>query len=109
MNNSKNINYKEYKKILFEMNDDNSSSIQENINNNTNIANNENNNKNLISNINATVESSLLSNLNEIYGFNNIKNEYIFNSLNTSVLSDFSLIQKDKNSQTQNSKYLKNR
>jgi hypothetical protein len=86
------------------MNDDNSSSIQENINNNTN---NENIKKNLISNINVTVESSLLSNLNEIYGFNNVKNEYIFNSLNTSVLSDFSLVEKDKNNQIQNPKYFK--
>ena len=86
------------------MNDENSSSIQGNINDNIN---NDNNKKNLLNNINITIEPSLISNLNDIYGNNILKNEYTFDSLNTNVLSDFSLYQKAKTYQTHNSKLFK--
>ena len=86
------------------MNDDNTSSIQYNINDNIK---NDNKKKILQNNINITIESSLISNLKEIYGCNIIKNEYIFDSLNTNVLSDFSLLQKEKNILTQNIQFFK--
>ena len=86
------------------MNDDNTSSIQYNINDNIK---NDNNKTILQNNINITMESSLISNLKEIYGCNIIKNEYIFDSLNTNVLSDFSLLQKEKNILTQNIQFFK--
>ena len=86
------------------MNDDNTSSIQYNINDNNK---NDNNKTILQNNINITIESSLISNLKEIYGYNIIKNKYIFDSLNTNVLSDFSLLQKEKNIPTQNIKFFK--
>ena len=84
---NKSINHRECKKILFDkINDDNSSSIQDNIN--------ENDNKVIgLDKINIIVDStsSLLSDLNNFYGNNKAKNEFIFNSLNTSVISNFSV------------------
>ena len=87
-----------------------SSSLKEN--NNENINNdNDNNHKNLIENkmVNVILENSstLLSNLKNIYGSNLTKNEYIFNSLNSSIMTNFSFCQKDNISnksmdQTQN-------
>ena len=67
------------------INDDNSSSIQENINENIN---DENINKNIENKtINITIQSSsILSNLKNYFGNNITKNEFIFNSLNSSVI-----------------------
>ena len=94
---NKSINHKEYKKVIFEkINEDNSSSIQEIIN--------ENDNKVIgIDKINIIVDNSpsLLSDLKNIYGNNLIKNEYVFNSLNSSVISNFSLSQKENKDENQ--------
>ena len=94
---SKSINLRECKKILFDkINDDNSSSIQDNIN--------ENDNKVIgLDKINIIVDStsSLLSDLTNLYGNNITKNEFIFNSLNTSVISNFSLSQKENKNENQ--------
>jgi hypothetical protein len=78
------------------INDDNSSSIQENINENIN---DENINKNIENkSINITIQSSsILSNLKNYFGNNITKNEFIFNSLNSSVISNFSLQKNDNN------------
>ena len=69
-------------------------------NNNENINNyNDNDHKNLIENKMANVilenSSTLLSDLKNIYGSNLTKNEYVFNSLNSSIMTNFSLCQKD--------------
>ena len=92
-NNLKN-NIKEYKRILFDkINDDNSSSLKED--NNENI-NNDYGHKNLIENkIILENSSAILSDLKNIYGSNLTKNEYVFNSLNSSIMTNFSLCQKD--------------
>lgn len=93
----KNTNTKECKKMFFDkINDDNSSSIQENINENIN---DENINKNIENkSINITIQSSsILSNLKNYFGNNITKNEFIFNSLNSSVISNFSLQKNDNN------------
>ena len=77
----KNIKFKEYKKFLFnEINgdDDNYSLVKENINVNNKIK--------------VIVESSsLLSDLKNAYGISS--NEYIINSLNSSILTNFSFSQ----------------
>ena len=90
------INVQKYKKFLFEQNDENSSSLQDNSNesiNNGNINKKNENNK-----INISIESSsLLSDLKNIYGNNLVKNEFIFNSLNSSVLSNISFPKIDNN------------
>jgi hypothetical protein len=79
----KNIKIQEYKKFLFnEINgdDDNSSLVKENINVNNKIK--------------VIVESSsLFSDLKNAYGISS--NEYIINSLNSSILTNFSLSQND--------------
>ena len=92
-NNLKN-NIKEYKRILFDkINDDNSSSLKED--NNENI-NNYYGHKNLIENkIILENSSAILSDLKNIYGSNLTKNEYVFTSLNSSIMTNFSLCQKD--------------
>ena len=106
-NQNKIINHKEYKKLLFDkINEDNSSSLQENINENINS----DNSKNIESNkIYITVQPSpILSNLKNIYGNNISKNEFIFDYLNTNVLSNFTLQETDNKSlnqiQNQNAK-----
>lgn len=88
-NYNKKINLKENNKIVFDaMNDESSYQIRENINNENKI--------------NITLESSsVLSDLKSVY--NNIsKNEYIFNPLNSSIISNLSLSQKENISQNQN-------
>ena len=102
MNKSKNFNFNEYKKLIFdEINDDNSCSIKDNINENINAKNE--NDKYSENTINITIESSsVLSDLKSFYTNNNSKNEYIFNLLNSNVISNFSLSQKENLPQNQN-------
>lgn len=92
---NKNVNLKEQKKILFnDINDDNSYSIKESLN--KNIINIDNNR------INITIEqSSLFSDLKNIYGNTVNKNEYVFNSLNSSIITNFSLSKTENESQNQ--------
>ena len=94
----KNLNLQKYKNLLFNQNDENSSSAQENSNENIN---NENNKKTENNKFNFIIESSsLLSDIKNIYENNTTKNEYIINSLNTNVLSNISLPKTDNNSQS---------
>ena len=95
------INHQECKKLLFDkINEDNSSSLQENINENIN----RDNNKNIENNeINITIESSsLFSNIRNYYGNHIKKNEFIFDYLNTNVISNLSLPETDNKLQIQN-------
>ena len=83
-------NKSKYKKLLF--NDEDSSSFKEN--NNENIHQNLSNNK-IIKNIILYNSSTLLSDLKNVYGSNLSKNEYIFNSLNSSIMTNFTLSKPD--------------
>ena len=83
-------NKSKYKKILF--NDEDSSSFQEN--NNENIHTNLSNNK-IIKNIILYNSSALLSDIKNVYGSNLSKNEYIFESLNSSIMTNFTLSKLD--------------
>ena len=85
-----NNNKSKYKKILF--NDEDSSSFQEN--NNENIHTNLSNNK-IIKNIILYNSSALLSDIKNVYGSNLSKNEYIFESLNSSIMTNFTLSKLD--------------
>ena len=90
-----NNNKSKYKKILF--NDEDSSSFQENNNenlNNENIHKNFSNNK-IINNIILHNSSALLSDIKNVYGSNLSKNEYVFNSLNSSIMTNFTLSKQD--------------
>ena len=104
---TKNINLKEYKKLIFDdINDDNSSSIKYNINENIKVNsekdNDNDNDKSSGNAINITLESSsVLSDLKSFYGTNTTKNEFIFNPLNSNVLSNFSLSQKENITENQ--------
>ena len=93
-------NPKEYKKFLFDqINEDNSSSIQE-IRNDNSIKDNNKNSED--SGVVVTFESSsLLSEIKNAYGNNLSKNKIVFNSLNTSVIMNFSLPQPENISQNQ--------
>ena len=98
--NNKIINHQECKKLLFDKIEDNSSSLQENINENINLDNNK-----IIENneINITIQSSsILSDIRNLYGNHLTKNEFIFDYLNTNVLSNLSLPETEKKSQIQN-------
>ena len=83
-------NKSKYKKILF--NDEDSSSFQEN--NNENIHTNLSNNK-IIKNIILYNSSALLSDIKSVYGSSLSKNEYIFESLNSSIMTNFTLSKLD--------------
>ena len=83
-------NKSKYKNILF--NDEDSSSFQEN--NNENIHTNLSNNK-IIKNIILYNSSALLSDIKNVYGSNLSKNEYIFESLNSSIMTNFTLSKLD--------------
>ena len=89
------INHQECKKLLFDKinEEDNSSSLQENINENINIDNE----------INLTIQSSsTLSNIRNFFGNHMTKNEFIFDYLNTNVLSNLSLPDTDNKYQIHN-------
>lgn len=94
------INHKANKKFLFErINEDNSSSAQENINDN-NIKDNSKNTED--NGIVVTMESSsLLSEIKNAYGSNLSKNEIVFNSLNTSLIMNISLPNSENTAQNQ--------
>ena len=83
-------NKSKYKKLLF--NDEDSSSFKEN--NNENIHQNLSNNK-IIKNIILYNSSALLSDIKNVYGSNLSKNEYIFESLNSSIMTNFTLSKLD--------------
>lgn len=81
------------KKLIF--NDDDFSSLE---NNNENINNeiiHRNLENNKVNNIILNNSSALLSDIKSVYGSNLSKNEYVFNSLNSSIMTNFSLSKKD--------------
>ena len=84
------------KKLIF--NDDDFSSLE---NNNENINNeiiHRNLENNKVNNIILNNSSALLSDIKSVYGSNLSKNEYVFNSLNSSIMTNFSLCKKDNTS-----------